>query len=123
MPTGSSRRAAGLRDSRTATAATAKPATPSGTLTQKTADQSKRSSRSPPTTGPLPNPMPAAAAQIPIAAVRCSPGYASTRIDKVSGAIIAAPVPWTARSATSAASSVASPQPADAIVKIVRPAM
>ena len=74
VPTRSSRRATGLRDSRTAVAARAMPATPSGTLTQKIADQSKRSISSPPTIGPLPNPIPAAAAHMPIAPVRRSPG-------------------------------------------------
>ena len=97
------------------------PATPSGTLTQKIADQSKRSINSPPTTGPLPNPIPAAAAHRPIAPVRRSPGWASTRIESDNGATSAAPAPWTARSAISVSSSVASPQPADAAVKTARP--
>ena len=50
------------------------PMIPMGTFTQNTADQENIWTRMPPTTGPAPNPSPAAAAQIPMAAVRRSGG-------------------------------------------------
>ena len=48
--------------------------TPIGTFTQKIADQSKAAISAPPTIGPAPNPIPATAAQIPIAHARRSGG-------------------------------------------------
>ena len=94
---------------------------PMGTFTQNTADQENSSTRMPPTTGPAPNPNPAAAAQIPMAAVRRSGGYASARIDRLSGATRAAPTPCAARAAMSADSSVERAQAADIAVKIASP--
>ena len=70
----SSLRASGLRDSRTPLITRTSPMIPMGTFTQNTADQENSSTRMPPTTGPAPNPNPAAAAQIPMAAVRRSGG-------------------------------------------------
>jgi hypothetical protein len=110
-----------LRDSRTATSVTTNPATPSGTLTQKIADQPNASISTPPRIGPSPNPSPATAAQIPIAPARRSAGNASTRIDSVSGAISAAPTPCTTRAAISAGSSVASAHAAEKTVNVARP--
>ena len=121
-PSGSRRRASGLRDSRTAASVSPAVARPSGTLTQKIADQSNSSMSTPPRIGPSPNPSPAAAAQMPIAAVRrSSSGNASTRIDSASGAMSAAPAPCSARNATSCGSSVASAHSAEPTVKTRQP--
>ena len=73
-PGRSSLRACGLRDSRTPVITRTSPTIPMGTFTQNTADQENSWTRMPPTTGPAPNPSPAAAAQIPMAAVRRSGG-------------------------------------------------
>ena len=120
-PGRSSRRAFGLRDSRTPVITSTSPMIPTGTFTQKTADQENSSTRMPPTTGPAPNPNPAAAAQIPIAAVRRSGGYASARIDRLRGATRAAPTPCAARAAMSADSFGDRAQAADIAVKIASP--
>lgn len=95
---------------------------PIGTLTQKIADQSKSPISTPPTIAPLPKPIPAAAAQTPIAVVRRSCGKASIRIESVSGAISAAPTPCSARKAIRCGSSGASAQAAENAVKTARPA-
>ena len=120
-PIGSSARAPGSRDSRTPTVASARPATPIGTFTQKTDDQAKACSRMPPRMGPIPNPRPATAAQVPIALVRRSGGNASTRIERVSAAMSAPPTPWSARATMSSGSVRASAHSAEQAVKTARP--
>ncbi len=74
IPTTSSVRPSGLRDSVTAANARTKPATPTGTLTQKTEDQLNTARRAPPTTGPSPKPSPEMAAHMPKAPARRSTG-------------------------------------------------
>ncbi len=74
IPTTSSARPSGLRDSVTATNAMTKPATANGTLTQNTEDQLKTDRRAPPTTGPRPKPRPEMAAHVPKAPARRSTG-------------------------------------------------
>ena len=63
---------------------------------RKTAVQSKCSSRKPPAAGPTPTPMPATAAQMPIAFGRSSAGKTLVRIESVVGMISAPPMPISA---------------------------
>ena len=74
IPTTSSARPSGLRDSVTATNAMTNPAIANGTFTQKTEDQLKTDRRAPPTTGPSPKPRPEMAAHMPNAPARRSTG-------------------------------------------------
>jgi hypothetical protein len=120
-PGRSSDRARGSRDSGTPRTHSPAQTTPSGTLTQKIADQSTCSTSSPPTTGPSPNPTLPIAAQIAIARVERGPANAPARIDSDSGAIAAAPRPCTTRPATSCGSSLASAHAADPALNSASP--
>ena len=92
-----------------------------GTLTQNTAGQPKKWISTPPTIGPAPKPRPATLAQMPMAPVRASGGYASIKIESVSGAMIAAPTPCSPRKSTSCASLRASPHARDNTVNTAIP--
>ena len=63
---------------------------------RKTAVQSNCSSSQPPLAGPMPTPMPATAAQMPIAFGRSSAGKTLVMIDRVVGMISAPPMPISA---------------------------
>ncbi len=120
-PGRSSRRGAESRDSGTTHATMRMPATPIGTLTQKTDAHPNWLSSRPPTIGPPPKPIPAAAAQMPNADALRSGANVADRMESVSGATIAAPIPCSARKMMSARSSVDSAQAADITVKLVSP--
>ncbi len=96
--------------------------TPIGTLIQNTADQSAFSTSSPPRRGPIASPSPEMPAHTPIATGRRLGGNVATRIESDSGFMSAAPTPCVARNATSMPALLDSAQPADAAVKIARPA-
>jgi hypothetical protein len=66
----------------------------------------------PPTTGPTASASADTPAQVPIARPRSSGGKAFVTIESVAGIISAAPMPWTARPATSSPSSGAAPMAA-----------
>ena len=69
-------------------------------------------------------PMPPSAPQIPSALFRSAPsGNVVEMIERAVGVMIAAPMPWTARAASSAAGDQASPQRSDAAVKNGTPVM
>jgi hypothetical protein len=73
-----------------------------GTLIRKIAPHQKRSSSSPPTTGPTANPLVNAAVQTPIAALRCAPSANMPRSSaSVDGASVAPPTPSSALASTS----------------------
>ena len=76
---------------------------------KKIARQLTSSVRKPPTTGPIASASALTPAQVPIAVPRCSGGNAWVMIDSVAGIMKAAPMPWTARKATSQVSFGAKP--------------
>ncbi len=120
-PGRSSVRLVGSRDSATAHTVTSAPTIPTGRLIQKTADQSTRSTSTPPSTGPIARASAEMPAQMPIAVPSSRRGKAATMIDSVSGFISAPPTPWPARKATSHSTLGASAQATDIAVKIPRP--
>ena len=89
MPGRSRLKLVGSRDSATAQSVTSAPTIPTGTLIQKTADQSTRSTRTPPSTGPMASASAEMPAQMPIAVPSSLRGKAATMIDSVSGFISA----------------------------------
>jgi hypothetical protein len=91
-------------------------------LIQKIHDQEKPSTTAPPTTGPSATPRPLMPDQAPIARPRRPTGSASASSVRLSGATTAAPAPWTARAAMSAAVLGATAASAEATVKSPRPA-
>jgi hypothetical protein len=93
-----------VANSVTATAPTA-----IGGLMTKIARQLRSSVRNPPTTGPIASASALTPAHVPIVMPRCSAGNACVMIDSVAGIMNAAPIPWTARNATSTASLGAKP--------------
>ncbi len=123
VPTMSSDRADGSRDSITAHAVTPSAITPIGTFTQKTADQEKCWVRKPPSSGPMARPRPEMPAQMPIACGSCLRGNTATRIESESGLSSAPPTPWTARNPISWVSVWASAHAIDDSVKMTRPTM
>ena len=80
-----------------------------GRLRKKIARQETSSVSQPPTSGPIASAMADTPAQVPIALPRSSGGNALVMIDRVPGIINAAPMPWTAREATSQPSVGAKP--------------
>jgi hypothetical protein len=94
---------AGSRDSRAATAATASAARTMGTLIHRTARQSMPWVSRPPTAGPIAEPSPDAAPQMPIAQPCLPVGKASTTNASEVGPAIAAPTPTTGMAAISQA--------------------
>ncbi len=122
IPTTSSRRATGLRDSATATTAMTNPTTATGTLTQKTEDQLKTESKRPPITGPRPKPSPEMAAHIPKAPALRSGGYVSVRMASVSADMNAPPAPCRARDPMRATSEVDRAQATEPSAKTTMPA-
>ena len=121
-PTGSSRACFGSFEFGTNFGAAASAAITIGTLTRNTAVQSNCSIRKPPAAGPTPTPMPATAAQMPIAFGRSSAGKTLVRIDSVVGMISAPPTPIRARVAISISGEVANAEASEAPPKMVRPA-
>ena len=96
-------------------------ASPIGTLTQKIQCQSRPSVTAPPTSGPLAMATPAMPPQIPTMAPRRAGGNAAVRMVRLSGMMVAAPRPWTARAATSRPAVGARAQAADAAVNSANP--
>jgi hypothetical protein len=109
------------RDSLTAQTVAPAATTPTGTLTQKTADHEKCSTRNPPSSGPIARPRPEIPAQMPMAWGSCFRGNADTMIESESGFRSAPPTPCTARAPMSCVSLCASAHAAEASVKIARP--
>jgi hypothetical protein len=70
-----------------------------GTLIQNTACQVNSCTAQPPTNNPMGAPMPAMAAQIPMALGRSDLGNTVTTMERVAGITKAAPRPMTARAA------------------------
>ena len=77
--------------------------------------------RKPPSTGPTASARAETPAQVPIALPRSSAGKALVMIERVAGIMNAAPIPWTMRLATSAASLGARPAVAEERAKTVTP--
>ena len=75
---------------------------PTGTLSQKIHCHEMPSITAPPTSGPSATPSPLTPDQTPSASPRFSAGAAVLSRVRLSGATIAAPMPWTARAAISA---------------------
>jgi hypothetical protein len=121
-PTGSSRACLGSRESGTSLGAASRAAATIGTLMRKTAVQSNCSRRPPPAAGPMPTPMPATAAQMPIAFGRSSAGKTLVRIERVVGMISAPPIPISARVAISMLADSANADASEALPKISSPA-
>ena len=86
-----------------------------------TAVQSNCSSSQPPLAGPMPTPMPATAAQMPIAFGRSSAGKTFVMIDSVVGMISAPPMPMSALVAISMLADSAKADASDAPPKMARP--
>jgi hypothetical protein len=95
--------------------------TPMGTLIQKIHCQDAASVTAPPMTGPSAAPRPAVAPQMPSAMPRRCGAVTLTMSVTVSGIVIAAPTPWTARAAISAPMLGASAEAALPAVKTVIP--
>ncbi len=92
-----------------------------GTLSRKTALQSKFSINNPPTTGPSPIPSPETPAQIVIAFARSEGGKTLAMTDSVDGMIRAPPTPIPTRTAMRCVTSVASGASSDEAPKMMRP--
>ncbi|MDH6145620.1 hypothetical protein P3T35_007677 [Kitasatospora sp. GP30] len=93
-----------------------------GTFSQKIQCHDACSVRLPPMSGPEATPSPLMAPQIPKAIPRFSVGIAAVSRVRVSGIMMAAPTPWTARAAIRESIPGASAAAADAPVKTVIPA-
>ena len=100
------------RDSRAANSVTATAITAIGGLMKKMARQLTCWVRKPPSTGPIARASALTPAQVPIAVPRWWGGNACVMIESVAGIMNAAPMPWTARNATSALSEGAKPMAA-----------
>ena len=83
--------------------------------------QSATSVRTPPTRTPIAAPAPPTAPQAASAFARCLPWKAVVMIESAAGESIAAPRPWPARAANSAAAVPASAEATDETVKTPRP--
>ena len=97
-------------------------ASPIGTLSQKIHCQARVSVIAPPNTGPATTARPVIAPNSPSAHARRSGGKAALSSASDSGAITAAPAPWTARAVISQPMFVASAHAADAATNSSRPA-
>lgn len=95
---------------------------PTGTFTQNTQCQDRPCVIAPPISGPAATPSPEMPPQIPMIAPRRSAGNAEVRIVRLSGVMIAAPAPCTARAVISRLMSGASAQAAEAAVNSASPA-
>ena len=89
------------RDSWAANSVTATAPAATGRLRKKIARQETYSASAPPTTGPMASASADTPAQVPIALPRSSGGKALVMIERVPGIMNAAPMPCTARPATS----------------------
>ncbi len=89
------------------------PSAATGRLRKKIARQLTCSVRSPPTTGPIASASAETPAHVPIARPRSAGGKAFVTIESVAGIMNAAPMPCTARLATSHVSFGAKPAVAD----------
>ena len=92
------------RDSWVANSVTTTAPTATGRLRKKIDCQETFSTRKPPTTGPIASASALTPAHVPIALPRSAGGNALEMIERVPGIMNAAPMPWTARPATSQAS-------------------
>jgi hypothetical protein len=115
--------ATGPRDSASRTRHSAIATSPIGTLTQKIQCQSIPWVIAPPITGPAAIARPPIAPQRPTTAPRRSAGNAAVSKVSDSGMIAAAPMPWTARAASSKPTVGASAHPAEAALNTASPAM
>ena len=95
--------------------------TPNGTLSRKAQRHEKWSTRKPPTTGPTAAVMPLNADQVPIARPRSACGKLAPSSARLPGTSSAAPMPCTARAATSWPTPCAAAQAADASVNTAAP--
>ena len=109
------------RDSCAANSVTATAPTATGRLRKKIARQETSSVSQPPSTGPTASAMAETPAQVPIALPRSSGGNALEMIERVPGIMNAAPMPWTAREATSQPSLGAKPIVAEASANTTTP--
>ena len=89
---------------------------------RKTAVQLNCSSSQPPLAGPMPTPMPATAAQMPIAFARSPAGKTLVMIDSVVGMISAPPMPMSALVTMSMFADSAKAEASDAPPKMASPA-
>ncbi len=93
-----------------------------GALIQNTDRQPNASMRAPPVTGPAAMLSPKTAAQTPIACARSfGSGIAFTTIARATGLSIEAPMPWTARAATSTPTEGAIAQSSEAAPNTIKP--
>ena len=109
------------RDSCAANSVTTTAPTATGRLRKKIARQETSSVSQPPSTGPSASAMADTPAHVPIALPRSSGGNALEMIERVPGIMNAAPMPWTARDATSQPSLGAKPIVADASANTTTP--
>ena len=96
-------------DSRTANSVTITAPTATGTFRKKIARHETDSVSAPPTAGPSASASAETPAQVPMARPRSAGGKVFEMIERVPGIMNAAPIPWTARPATSRVWSGASP--------------
>jgi hypothetical protein len=99
------------------------PMTPIGTLTKKIHSQPRRSTSTPPASGPSRVANPAVAPQTLSATPRRSDGKMRVIIDSVCGVSRAAPIPCTTRAAISMPIDPESPHHSEAAVNTTRPTM
>ena len=97
--------------------------TPIGTLTKKIHDQPRRSTSTPPASGPTSVATPAVAPQTLSATPRRSAGKIRVMVDKVCGVGRAAPTPWTTRATISMPTLPDSPHHNDPAVNTPNPRM
>ncbi len=109
------------RDSRAANSVTATAPIAIGGLMKKIARQLTSWVSTPPSTGPIARARALTPAHVPIAVPRCSGGNDWVMMARVAGIMNAAPMPCTARNATSTASFGAKPIAALAIPNTVTP--
>ncbi len=113
-----------MRLSRTSGRVSVSTSAPTGTLTKKIHSQPAYFVRMPPISTPAAAPLPAMAPQIPSALLRSAPSSnVVVMIESVAGEMIAAPMPCTARAATSTPIEPASPQASEAAENSASPAM
>ncbi len=113
--------AAELRLSGRRVHAMSRTAAASGTLSRKAQAQEARSTRAPPSTGPMAAAMPLKPDQVPIAPPRSACGKAALMSARLPGTSKAAPTPCTARARMSWCTVAASAQPIEAAPKSATP--
>ncbi len=122
-PAASTLPGSGLRDSGTMNSTSSAPTATIGTLIRKTEPHQKWSSSRPPSTGPMANPAPTAAAQMAMARPRSRGSNTFEMMDSVCGMTAAPPKPIAARAEISWSGVCAYAESSEATPKSTKPMM